>query len=104
MGALKVYLLSGLLLIGVALAWVDHRVSEIAVPAGILAIALGLMQVYVTLVNPAKLALATAYLAGIGGLILGGRVGELGGTVLVLLSLAGNAVGVLRFPGKPRTN
>jgi hypothetical protein len=104
MGVLKLYLLSGLLLVGVGVVWIDRPVSEIAVPAGILAIALGLMQVYVTLVNPAKLALATAYLAGIGGLILGGRVGELGGSILVVLSLAGNALGVLRFPGKSRTN
>ena len=102
MGVLKLYLLSGLLLAAVAVVWIDRPVSEVAVPAGILAIALGLMQVYVTLVNPAKLALAMAYLAGIGGLILGGRVGELAGTILVLLSLAGNAVGVLRFPGKSR--
>ncbi|MFQ5817336.1 MAG: hypothetical protein ACE5H2_05180 [Terriglobia bacterium] len=104
MPLLKIYFIAGLLLTAVAVLWREQPVSELAAPAGLLALVLGLMQVYVTLPLRMKVALALAYGAGVAGLIVGGPVGKLTGSILVLLVLVVHGVGVVRFPGKAKSS
>lgn len=103
MAAFRVYCLGGLLLLAAAVVFIDRPESEDAALAGLLALALGLLQIYVALLPGAKVGAAVAYLAGVGALLFGGKMGVLAGRVLILLVLLVQGIGVVRFPGKAKT-
>ena len=96
----KTYLLAGLLLMGAAVVLANESNADILAFTGLLALALGLMQVYVALPGWVKTAAVVSYLAGVAGFARGGKRWETAGGVLVLLALAAQAVGVLRFSKK----
>lgn len=109
MTAMKVYFLGGLLLLAVAVVRMDDRAAF----AGLLALALGLLQVYVALPLRVKVTLAAAYLTtGIVGFLASawwyhpaalsvGSSGSLFGLIGILISYISQGSG---FASQYRTS
>jgi hypothetical protein len=99
---IKVYFLGGLILLGAAIVLAEKDQSGLLAYGGVLALALGMLQVYVALPVGLKVALSLCYFAGMVALIVGGNLGLTPGRVLTLLALGVHAVGVMRFPGRAK--
>ena len=100
----KIYFLGGLLLVGAGVFLAEREQSGLLVMGGVLALALGLLQVYVALPVRLKVGLSLCYFAGMVALIVGGNLGLTTGRVLTLLALGVHAVGVIRFPGRGKSS
>ncbi len=91
----KIYLVLGLVLMGVALAFSDWSDADVVAFLGLLAIALGFMQAHISLPSSARTALVGIYFAGLGAILRGGKTWEMVGSVILLVALLGNAIGVV---------
>ena len=98
----KLYFLMGLLTIGAAM-FVPRLTEELAL-AGLFSMVLGAMQVYTRVPMKLRAIVLVAYAAGVVAFVIGGKIAESTGAVLLSFILIGHIAGLLRFSPHQSTN